>query len=65
MPYIYTNKKTQKIRLFGSLVVLSEETGIKIDNLYKVFSRQKLNDFENNDCKIHKRKLERSEHKWF
>lgn len=60
MPYIHINKETNEIKLFGSIVSLCGATGIKPDNLYHNFSRNKLKEFENSEYRILKVKMERS-----
>lgn len=60
MAYIYQNKVTNELRLFGSVKSLSEATGIKPDNLYHNFGRKGLNMFETNLYKIVKTKIERA-----
>ena len=59
MPYIHINKQTKKARIFGSIKSLSNATGIKPDNLYTIFSRKKLKEFENEDYRIIKAEIER------
>lgn len=60
MAYIYLNKKTNGARIFGSITALSSATGIKPDNLYTIFSRNKANEHETNDYRIVKTKIERA-----
>ena len=60
MPYIYQDKQTDKLRIFGSVTAISKATGIKPDNLYTAFSRNKLTEFENDSYRIIKTKIERS-----
>lgn len=60
MAYIYLNKETKELRCFGSVSALCKATGIKPDNLYTVFSRKKLTEFENEKYRIVKTKIERS-----
>lgn len=59
MAYIYLNKKTQEKRVFGSIKALSDATGIKIDNLYRVFSRNKETEHKRGDFTIIKTEIER------
>jgi hypothetical protein len=60
MPYIYLNKETNGLRVFGSITALSKSTGIKPDNLYTNFNRKGLSEFENDLCRIIKTYIERS-----
>lgn len=60
MAYIYINKETKEIRAFGSIKALSNALNIPIDNLYRVFSRKKLKEYENNEYRIVKAKIERA-----
>lgn len=60
MAYIYLNKITSELRCFGSIISLSKATGIKPDNLYTNFSRNKLKEFENESYRIVKVEIERS-----
>ena len=60
MAYIYINKETNKARIFGSIKSLCNATGIKPDNLYTQFSRNKLKEYENNSYRIIKTKIERA-----
>lgn len=57
MPYIYIDKQTNDALLYGSIKSLSDHTGMKTDNLYTCFSRNKKTEFENNDCRILKRSV--------
>lgn len=59
MAYIYLNKETNQLRCFGSVSALCEATGIKPDNLYRVFSRNKEKEFENESYRIVKVDIER------
>ena len=60
MAYIYLNKEINEARIFGSIMSLCNATGIKPDNLYRVFSRNKLKEFENYKYRIVKTKIERA-----
>ena len=60
MAYIYINKETKEARIFGSITSLCNATGIKPDNLYTQFSRNKLKEFENDKYRIVKTKIERA-----
>ena len=60
MAYIYINKKTKEARIFGSITSLCSATKIKPDNLYRVFSREKLREFENDSYRIVKAEIERA-----
>jgi len=60
MAYIYLNKETKEARIFGSITALSNATGIKPDNLYTIFSRNKAKEHETNEYRIVKTKIERA-----
>jgi hypothetical protein len=60
MAYIYLNKKTKEARIFGSVTSLCNATGIKPDNLYTCFGRNKLKEYENDLYRIIKAKIERA-----
>lgn len=60
MAYIYLNKETNEARIFGSITALCNATGIKPDNLYTCFSRNKLKEFENDQYRIIKTPIERA-----
>lgn len=58
MAYLHINKENNKYRLFSSIKKLSNALKIPVDNLYTVFSRKKLKEYENNEYKILKVKVE-------
>jgi len=60
MTYIYHNKETNKLRNFGSIKALSKTLNIPIDNLYTIFSRKRLKEYENDSYRIVKAKIERA-----
>jgi hypothetical protein len=60
MAYVHINKETNNIRVFGSIKGLSNSIKIPIDNLYTIFSRKKLKEFENDQYRIVKTKIERA-----
>lgn len=60
MGYIYINKKTKEVRIFGSIKALSNSIELPIDNLYTIFSRKKLKEHETKDYRIVKANIERS-----
>lgn len=60
MAYIYLNKETNEARIFGSITSLCNATGVKPDNLYTAFGRNKLKEFENKNYRIVKTKIERA-----
>lgn len=60
MAYWYLNKETNEARIFGSITALSNTTGIKPDNLYTIFSRNKAKEHETNEYRIVKTKVERA-----
>ena len=57
MPYLYIDKATNETKLFKTIVSLSKTLNIKIDNLYRVFSRNKLKTFENRYYRIDKKEM--------
>ena len=60
MPYIHLNKKTDKLRFFGSLKTLSEKLDIDLDNLYYNFSKKKVKEIKNENYRIVKAEVEKS-----
>ena len=58
--YIHENKETKVLRTFGSIKALSNSLNIPIDNLYTIFSRKRLNEYENDSYRIIKAKIERA-----
>lgn len=60
MAYIYQNKETNDLRVFGSITALCKAMDLKPDNLYTAFGRNKLKEFENKNYRIVKCKIERS-----
>jgi hypothetical protein len=60
MPYWILNKKDNTPAICGSIVAVSELTKISKDTLYSVFSRKKLNEFENTNYRIVKIKTTRA-----
>ena len=60
MAYVHINKQTNEVRIFGSVKSLCNTTGIKPDNLYTQFSRNKLKEYENDKYRIVKTKIERA-----
>mgnify|MGYP003153301688 CR=1 FL=1 len=60
MAYIYLNKETNEARIFGSITSLCNATKIKPDKLYTCFSRNKLKEYENDNFRIVKTKIERA-----
>lgn len=59
MAYIYIDKLTNEARIFGGITGLCKATGIKPDNLYTCFGRNKLKEFENDKYRIIKTPIER------
>ena len=57
MPYLYTDKAKNETKLFKTISSLSKTLNIKIDNLYRVFSRNKLKTFENRYYRIDKKEM--------
>jgi len=53
-------KKTSDPGIFGSILAISEETGLNLDKLYYHFSRMKRLEFENDDYRIVKCNVKRS-----
>lgn len=60
MVYIYRNRITKEMRVFGSLKALSDETKINLNSLYNTFSRKGLNETCNCNYRIVKTKIERA-----
>lgn len=60
MAYIHYNKQTSELRVFGSIKALSNALNIPIDNLYTIFSRKRLSEYENDKYRIVKAEIERS-----
>lgn len=60
MAYVHINKKTNKVRVFGSVKSLSKALKIPIDNLYTTFSRKKLKEHKTDEYRIVKTKIERA-----
>ena len=60
MAYWILNKKNNTPAISGSIKTLSEFTGIKLNFLYEVFSRGKLNEFENEKWRIFKTQIIKS-----
>lgn len=58
--YIHENKETRKLRAFGSIKALSNALNIPVDNLYTIFSRKGLKEYENDSYRIVKTKIERA-----
>ena len=59
MTYIYLNKQTNELLCFGSIAALFKITGMKPDNLYTHFGRLGNTEFENENVRIVKTKIER------
>lgn len=45
MPYWFLNKQTNTPEIFGSVIAVSEHTGISKDTLYDYFSRKKVSEY--------------------
>lgn len=60
MIYLYINKLTNEPRVFGSLVALCSATGLKKDRFYTHFGRNKNKGYENEEIRIVKLAIERS-----
>ena len=56
----YLNKQTNTAEIFGSVAALVKHTGLKPDNLYRVFSRLKLSEYETEHYRIVKTAVKRS-----
>ena len=52
MAFIFLNKQTNSGKIYGGLKALSTNENIKLDNLYTIFSRKKLTDYENDKHRI-------------
>ena len=63
MPYILINKKTEAVRLLGSLPVVSEVTDIDLVHLQNVFGRYKKRELSTEAIRLVRVELERSERK--
>jgi len=63
MPYILINKKTEAVRLLGSLPVVSEVTGLDLNHLQNVFGRYKKRELSTEEIRLVRVELERSERK--
>ncbi len=48
----YLDKQTNAAEIFGSIAAIVKYTDLKPDNLYRVFSRLKLSEYENEHCRI-------------
>lgn len=59
MPFIILDKKSNKLRLFGSLPVMVSEIDLDKSKLEYHFSRKKELEFENEKYRIAKVELER------
>lgn len=58
--YWYLNKHTNEANIFGSISGIVKHTFLKPDNLYRCFSRLKLKDYENDNCRIVKTAVKRA-----
>ena len=52
MAFWILNKKNNVPAICGSVIAVSENTGISKDTLYTEFSRKKLKEFENDKFRI-------------
>ncbi len=52
MPFWIFNKINNTPAICGSVIAVSELTGISKDTLYSAFSRKKLKEFENENYRI-------------
>tara|TARA_B100000795_G_C22688964_1_gene394827 strand:- start:796 stop:978 length:183 start_codon:yes stop_codon:yes gene_type:complete len=60
MPYIYLNKQTNILKVFGSIKALCISVDLKVDNFYTHFGRKGNTEFENDSYRIVKTEIERS-----
>jgi hypothetical protein len=56
----YLNKQTNDAEIFGSVAAIVKHTDLKPDNLYRVFSRLKLSEYESEHCRIVKTAVKRA-----
>ena len=56
----YLNKQTNAAEIFGSVKAIVKHTDLKPDNIYRVFSRIKLSEYENEYCRIVKMAVKRA-----
>jgi len=56
----YLDKQTNTAEIFGSVKAIVKYTDLKPDNLYRVFSRLKLSEYENEYCRIVKTVVKRA-----
>ena len=61
MAYIFLNSETEEAKVFGSITSLCVHTGIKPDNLYTTFSRNKKTEYKKDNIRIVKTTIIRSE----
>ena len=56
----YLNKQTNAAEIFGGVAAIVKHTDLKPDNLYRVFSRLKLSEYESEHCRIVKTAVKRA-----
>jgi hypothetical protein len=56
----FLDKQTNTPEIYGSIQEICNDTDLKPDNLYTVFGRKKLSEYENECYRIAKRKIKRS-----
>ena len=56
----YLDKQTNTAEIFGSVKAIVKHTDLKPDNIYRVFSRLKLSEYENEYCRIVKTAVKRA-----
>jgi hypothetical protein len=61
MAYIFLNNETEEAKIFGSITSLCDHAGIKKDNLYTVFSRNKKTEYRKDNIRIVKTEIIRSD----
>lgn len=58
--YWYLNKQTNAAEIFGSVAAIVKYTDLKPDNIYRVFSRLKLSEYETEHYRIVKTATKRA-----
>ena len=58
--FLFIDKKTKTPEIFGSIKAICNHTDLKPDNLYTVFGRKKLTEYENERYRIVKTDVKRA-----
>lgn len=61
MPFWTLDKKSNTPAIYGSIAVMSKKLNISANTLYNHFSRQNLKEYENDNIRIVKTEVVRSE----